>query len=67
MVVLCRNKMWELDMSFRLFSSLQKTDPDCEVEIIELTASMYKQKIKVPISELNDYSVVRNLNALSKN
>ena len=67
MIVLWKNKMWSLDMSYYLFKMLQKQNPNDEVQIIELTQSTYKEIKNVPISELSDYSVERNLRALGLN
>jgi len=67
MIVLWNNKLWNLDMSYDLFKNLQQESPLAEVKIEELTPSMYKQEKRVPISELNDWSVVRNLSALGRN
>jgi hypothetical protein len=66
MVVLWKNKLWKLEMPYMLFQSLQKTSPQTIVKIEELTPSMYKEEKKVPINELEDWSVVRNLCALGR-
>lgn len=64
MIVLCKNDLYTLEMPFLLFESLKRTSPTAEVEIIQYTQSTYKKQIKVSLSELEDYSVARNLNAL---
>lgn len=65
MIVLHKNEMYQLDMSFLLFESLKKNPHNHEVEITQLTASTYKKQVTVPISEVEDYSVARNLQALT--
>jgi len=67
MVVLWKNKLWSLDMSYQLFAHLQEKRPNDETTITELTASMYKEEKRVPICELRDWSVERNLSALGRN
>lgn len=46
------HKLWTLEMCRKLFSSLQKTSPDSEVELEELTQSTYKEVAKAPIKNL---------------
>jgi len=65
MIVLFKNKLWLLDMPYRLFESLKESDT--QVKITELTASMYKEEKKVPIKDLMDWSIARNLSALGRN
>jgi hypothetical protein len=65
MIVLYQNQRWELDMPYLLFESLKANGSSREVEITELTNSTYKRVTLVPINKLEDYSVVRNLNALN--
>lgn len=67
MIVLWKNRMWSLDMSYCLFKMLQKQRPNEEVDLTELTGSTYKEIKKAPIGEVNDYSVERNLRALGQN
>jgi len=67
MIVLWKNKLWKLEMPYMLFQSLQKDKSPREVKIEELTPSMYKEEKKVPICELEDWSVARNLCALGRN
>lgn len=64
MVVLCRNKLWNLDMPWLLYDSLKKHNPNEYVIIEELTQSSYKEQIEVPIKEVEDYSEARNKMAL---
>lgn len=64
MIVLYNNQRWELDMSYDLFEVLKRTDPYKEVSIQSLTPSMYREKRKVKIIYLEDWSVARNLFAL---
>lgn len=66
MVVLYQNELYELDMRFCIFDSLRRSNPSMEVEVETLTKSTYKQIKSIPIGELNDYSVERNLAALAK-
>ena len=66
MIVYWQNRLWELDMSFDEFKNKQQQFPNKIVKIKLITPSMYETKKEVPVCELNDYSVVRNLNALGK-
>jgi len=51
-------------MRYCVFDHLRQGCPEMEVELVEMTNSTYKEVINVPIKELKDYSVERNLNAL---
>jgi hypothetical protein len=64
MIVYWQNRLWKLDMSFDEFENKQQQFPNKIVEIKSLTP--YEEKKEVPICELDDYSIVRNLNALRK-
>lgn len=64
MIVLHKNKFWELDMPFLLFESVKALKPNTSVTITEITQSSYKYQRKIKIIELEDYSVARNLQAL---
>jgi hypothetical protein len=66
MVVLGRNKLWELDMPFVLFCDIKEKHPDTLMVVEELTESMYKEKKEIPIRELEDWSVARNMEALGR-
>lgn len=66
MVVLYKNELYELNMRFYTFDYLKRSNPSLEVEVEKITQSTYKQIKKVPLSELKDYSVERNLAALAK-
>jgi len=65
MLVIYKNDFYTLDMQYCIFIGLQESCPECDVEIIHLDSSTYKKPLRVPIGELNDYSVERNLNALN--
>ena len=68
MIVLYENELWVLEnMPFRLFQNLQHTEPNLEVQIIELTQSTYKWETWVMICELEDWTIARNLQALGRN
>ena len=68
MIVLYENELWVLErMSWRLFQNLQRTEPNLEVQIIELTQSTYKWETWVMICELEDWTIARNLQALGQN
>jgi hypothetical protein len=67
MIVHYDNKRWELDMPYELFESLKANRSQREVEITEITNSTYKSVKLVPISKLEDHSVMRNLQALGRN
>ena len=68
MIVLYENELWVLEnMPFRLFQNLQRTKPNLEVQIIELTQSTYKWETWVMICELEDRTIARNLQALGRN
>jgi len=68
MIVLYENELWVLEnMPFRLFQNLQRTEPNLEVQIIELTQSTYKWETWVMICELEDWTIARNLQALGQN
>ena len=64
MVVIYKNDLYTLNMRYCIFESLKKSNPDMVVEIETLTSSTYKQVKEVPLSDLFDYSIERNLNAL---
>lgn len=66
MVVTYEGRKWELDMCYQLFESLKKQNPRMKVEVLETCGSSYKRMVVVPIGELKDYSVERNLHALGK-
>jgi hypothetical protein len=66
MIVFYANKRWELDMPFQLFQMLKDNRSDRQVEITEITESTYKSVKIVPISMLEDHSIMRNLYALRK-
>jgi hypothetical protein len=66
MLVYYGNEIYELEMTYLLFSHLREKHPNDEVEISILTTSTYKTSIKAKIGELNDYSIVRNNNALGR-
>lgn len=66
MTVMYKNKLYSLNMTYFLFQSLQKSNPDYEVELLSICDSSYKEKTKVKMQDLEDWSVIRNLNALGK-
>jgi hypothetical protein len=53
-------------MPYRLFQSLKEAGSHLKVKILELTESSYKEEKEVPINDLEDWSVVRNLAALGR-
>lgn len=57
--------MCSLDIPFQLFESLKQSSPSYEVELIPLTQSTYKELKRAKIVDVEDYSIARNLNALS--
>ena len=67
MIVLHKNEMYSLEMPFQLFQGMKDSDPDYEVELLQLTQSSYKRKTKAKLQEVEDYSVARNRQALSPN
>jgi hypothetical protein len=58
-------ELYEADLSHGLLENLKKTSPMFQVKITQSGKSSYAQVKVVPISELEDYSVQRNINALS--
>jgi hypothetical protein len=66
MIVLWKNGFYQLEMPYLLFESWKRTEPNREVEILELTASNYKELKKVEVREVEDWSIVRNLQALGR-
>jgi len=66
MVVIYKNQFFTLNMRYLVFENLRTHCPQCEVEIETLTDSTYKEQKKVPVGELKDHSVERNLAALGK-
>lgn len=67
MLVLYKNNIYSLDMTYILFANLREGLPKMEVELYGVTDMDYIDKpLIAPIGELNDYSVERNLKALGK-
>lgn len=66
MIVHYANKLWELDMPYELFESLKRGRKPYSVLITEKTNSSYKKQTTVYVTELEDYSIMRNTNALKK-
>jgi hypothetical protein len=64
MIVLYKNDLFELNMPFLLFESLKKSRSHSSVTILQVTQSTYKKELTVEINECEDYSIVRNLEAL---
>jgi hypothetical protein len=64
MQVVYKNKTWELNMPFMLFQSLKEQKSGMTVNIEEVTQSSYKEITSVPLRELEDYSIARNMDAL---
>jgi len=64
MIVVYNNDRWRLDMPFMLFKSLKDSGSQRSVEITQISQSTYKKVEYVPIRDLEDYSIARNLNAL---
>lgn len=60
LIVIWRNKLWELDMPWRLYQSLKLRHPETIVKLEELTQSMYKEQKSVPIRETEDWTIFRN-------
>jgi len=52
MIVHYDHKLWNLEMCRKLFSNLQQTSPDSEVELEELTPSTYKEQRKASVKNL---------------
>lgn len=67
MIVIFRNELYQSEMSYLLFQSLKNDKHYHEVELLQLTNSTYKRQVTAPISECEDYSIARNLQALNKN
>ena len=67
MIVIYKNGLYHCDMDWLLFYNLNRVTPFLEVEIYRINDSSYKELKKVPIREVEDYSVVRNLVALGIN
>lgn len=65
MIVIYKNELYQLDMSFMLFESLKRCNHNHQIEIEQLTSSTYKKHETVSISECEDYSIARNLQALA--
>lgn len=66
MKVLYQNKLYDLEIPFMLFESLKRTAPNSIVELMESNQSTYKERIEVPVKDVEDWSVHRNLQALNK-
>lgn len=66
MVVIWKNGLWNLDEDYDVLVNLQKNNPSLTMKITELNDSTYKKEVDAPISELKDYSVERNLQALGR-
>lgn len=64
MIVLHKNELYQLEMPYLLFESFKNSHENHEVELLQLTNSTYKKQIKAPISEVEDWSIARNLQAL---
>ena len=64
MIVLHKNEMYNLNMTYMWFEHLQRNEPRKEVELSPLSNN--DAKIKAPAGEVFDYSRERNLNALKK-
>ena len=67
MVVLYKNQLFSLDMTYFLFQSIKRSDPDYEVELFSLVDSTYKKLDRVAVRDVEDWSVARNLQALGQN
>lgn len=65
MIVLHKNHLYDLDMPFLLYQSFKKSSPDVEVKLIQRTTSTYKKQLSVALREVEDYSIARNLQALT--
>ena len=66
MIVFYDNKLWEADIPFELYESFKVSSPEALVMLEELTPSMYKERKKVAIKYIEDYSVAGNKNALNR-
>lgn len=67
MTVIYKNQLYGLDMTYFLFQSVKRTNPDYEVELLSLVDSTYEEHSRVRIGDTEDWSVVRNLNCLGRN
>ena len=65
MIVLYQNGMYDLDMSYDLFESLKRVSPSFRVTLTEVTKSTYKKVVSTEVKNLTDYSIARNILALS--
>lgn len=65
MIVLHNNQLFTLDMPFILFDSSKRTNPTLEVELFTLSSSTYQEKKIVPVKDVEDWSIARNLQALA--
>ena len=67
MTVIYKNELYGLDICSFLFQNLKRTSPDLEVELTPLSDSTYVSPKKATIKDCEDWSIVRNLNALNQN
>lgn len=67
MTVIYHNKLFNLDYDYQLFQNLKKTNPDLKVKVSSLSDSTYTYEEEIPLKEVEDWSVVRNLQALGRN
>jgi len=65
MTVLHNNQLFSLDMPFTLYESFKRNNPTLEIEILTLSSSTYQEKKIVPIKDVEDWSIARNLQALA--
>jgi len=65
MTVVYNNEKYEANLTHSLLENLKKVIPDMQVVITEDQCSTYKRTFKVSVSELEDWSVVRNKQALA--
>jgi hypothetical protein len=65
MKVIYNNQLFDLELPYQLFESLKRMHPETSVELMEVNQSSYKQRIDVPVSEVEDWSVYRNKTALN--
>ena len=65
MTVIYNNERYQTDLSFNLLENLKKIMPDMSVTITTDNGSSYKKVLSVPVKELEDWSIVRNMEALT--
>lgn len=67
MTVIYKNQLYGLDFDYQLFQNLKSTNPFMTVKISSLNDSTYSKEEEVELHDLEDWSVVRNINALGRN